>query len=176
MSRQYRWLLPLALGISDGILNALILAASAMLHGGGQITFTLAYRVAIVAFVTAIFTVFVAEYANLRAGLSRAARQLNFTQSGRLATTQLGREVRKEGLQAALGASLASLFGAATPLAIGALVPAYPWVSLLFAIIALGVLGIALARATSGNPVYWSLGLIACGIVVAAIGAQLRLA
>lgn len=137
---------------------------------------SLTYRVALVASVTAIFTVFVAEYANLRAELRRAARQLNFTESGRLATTQLGRVVRREAMEAALLASLASFFGSASPLLVGSLAPSYPWVSLLFAVIALGALGIALARATSSHALFWSGGLITCGIVVAAIGSQLRLA
>ena len=67
-------LLPLALGIADGIVNALILASSAVLRGSG-LTIGLALRVAAVALVTSVFTVFVAEYGQLRAELARAERQ-----------------------------------------------------------------------------------------------------
>jgi hypothetical protein len=99
--RRGSWLLPIALGFSDGILNALVLGASAMLHGGNRITIDLAYRIGVVSLVTAVFTVFVAEYANLRARLRRAERELNLTRSGRLATTQLGRTVAHEAAGAA---------------------------------------------------------------------------
>jgi predicted membrane protein (TIGR00267 family) len=168
--------LPVALGLSDGILNALVLAASAMLHGKGEITLGLAYRVALVALVTAVFTVFVAEYANPRARLRRAERQLNLTRSGRLATTQLGRTVAREALEAAVAACVASFLGAICPLLVGALLPAWPWCSLLFAVAALAVLGAALAKATSGHVHYWSGALAVCGVAVAAVGTQLRIA
>lgn len=45
LSRARRWTLPLSLGLSDGILNALILAAAALLNGGAGITVDLALRV-----------------------------------------------------------------------------------------------------------------------------------
>ncbi|MDN5765021.1 MAG: hypothetical protein L0H96_06255 [Humibacillus sp.] len=51
-----RLLLPLSLGIADGILNALTLASAAVLHGRG-LDAGLATRVGMVAFVSAIFTV-----------------------------------------------------------------------------------------------------------------------
>ena len=174
MGRPGRWLLPVALGFSDGIMNALVLGASAMLHGGGEITFDLAYRIAVVSLVTAVFTVFVAEYANLRARLRHAERQLNLTRSGRLATTRLGRTVAHEAAAAALVASVCSFSGALCPLTIGALLPGSPWCALVFAIGALFVLGLALARATSGRMTYWSTTLVVCGIAVALVGIQLR--
>jgi hypothetical protein len=96
-----RLLLPLSLGIADGILNALTLASAAVLHGRG-LTAWLATRVGIVAFVSAIFTVFVAEYAQLRAELARAERELSLTVSGRLAAGALGRQVAREAVEAAL--------------------------------------------------------------------------
>lgn len=171
-----RWLLPVALGISDGILNALVLAASAMAHASDEITVSLAARVALAALVTSVFTVFVAEFASLRARLRRAERQLNLTRSGRLATTQLGRTVAWEAAGSAVVACVASFLGAISPLLIGAFLPAAPWCSFVFAIGALFVLGVALAKATAGHVGYWSAGLTVCGVVVAAIGAQLRIA
>ena len=65
-------------------------SSGAVLHGAG-LTAALALRLGAVALVSAVFTVFVAEYAQLRAGLVRAEHELNLLRSGRMATTQLGR-------------------------------------------------------------------------------------
>lgn len=59
-----RFLLPLSLGVADGIVNSLTLASAAVIHGSG-LTASLALRVAAVAFVSSVFTVFVAEYGQL---------------------------------------------------------------------------------------------------------------
>jgi hypothetical protein len=71
---------------------------------------------------------------------------------------------------------VASSLGAVAPLTLGALVPSWPWCSLVFAIAALFFLGVALAKATSGHVSYWSGSLAICGVAVAAIGTQLRIA
>ena len=60
---------PLTLGLSDGIVNALVLASAAVLGGKGGVSFDLAFRVAAVAFVTGVVTFFIAEYAHLRGEL-----------------------------------------------------------------------------------------------------------
>ncbi|MGN6446097.1 hypothetical protein, partial [Amnibacterium sp.] len=91
-------LLPLALGITDGILNALTLGAGAVLRGAGGIDFGLALRVGVAALVTAGFTMFVADYAARREDLVRAARELNLTEPGR------GAGRRRVGGRAAEGA------------------------------------------------------------------------
>ncbi|OAP22918.1 hypothetical protein A4R44_06380 [Amycolatopsis sp. M39] len=52
---QMRLLLPLSLGVADGILSALTLASGAVLHGRG-LDVWLAVRVGIVSLVTAVFT------------------------------------------------------------------------------------------------------------------------
>jgi hypothetical protein len=82
-------LFAVALGVSDGILNALTLASAKVLRGHG-LDLGLGGRVGIVAFPSAVLTIFVAEYAQNRLELVRAERQLMFTRSGRLAATSLG--------------------------------------------------------------------------------------
>jgi VIT1/CCC1 family predicted Fe2+/Mn2+ transporter len=175
LRRARRWTLPLSLGVSDGILNALVLATAAILHGAAQITVSLALRVGCVAFVTAVVTIFIAEYAELRSRLSRAARQLSLSGRGQLAATNLGRRVRSEAIEAGLVASLSSFAGAALPLLIAGLLPAASWAGLVVALILLGVLGAALATSVQGSRRRWTAGLIMAGAVVAAIGSQLNI-
>jgi predicted membrane protein (TIGR00267 family) len=166
---------PLALGLSDGILNALVLAAGAVLGAKGGVSFSLAARVSAVAFVTGAIMFFVGEYAQLRAELVRAERELNMTRSGRLATGALGRRARAGAAVAAATASVSSLIGALVPLVIGAMLPAQHWLPLALAIGALGGLGAVLARAVHGNPLAWALAMVVCGAVAAVVGVELKL-
>jgi VIT1/CCC1 family predicted Fe2+/Mn2+ transporter len=171
--RARRWTLPLALGLSDGILNALILASAALLHDGNGLTIMFAMKVGCVALVTAIFTMFVAEYSELRARLSRATRQLNLSASGHLASTNLGRRVVLEAAEAAIIASVSSFAGATIPLAIAGTFPSAPWIGFVVAIALLGLLGAALAASFDGRLPRWIIGLTLAGVAVAAIGSRL---
>jgi VIT1/CCC1 family predicted Fe2+/Mn2+ transporter len=170
-----RFLLPLSLGIADGIINALTLASATVIHGTG-LTISLALRVAAVALISSIFTVFVATYGELRAELARAERELSFTQSGRLAAGQLGRQVAREAAAASAVASGASFVGALTPLLIGAALADYSWTALIVAVAALGALGAALATAVGGRRSRWIITMMVMGIAVAAAGTYLNVA
>lgn len=167
-----RFLLPLSLGIADGIVNALMLASATVIHGAG-LTVSLALRVAAVAFVSSAFTVFVAEYGQLRAELARAEHELSFTRSGRLAAGHLGRQVAREAAVSSAVASAASFVGALVPLAVGAAAAAYSWSALVIAVGALGALGGALATAVRGRRRRWITAMIVMGVAVAAIGTAL---
>ncbi len=136
----------------------------------------LALRVGAVAFVTIVFTVFVAEYAQYRSELARAEHQLNFTTSGRLATSHLGRAIVRDAMFGALLASVASFIGAVFPLAIGAAMPRTSWVALVVALAALGGLGIVLASSVGGRRFLWAVSLIIAGAAVLVIGVKLDIA
>lgn len=173
-ARRQRLILPLSLGIADGILNALILSSAAILYGRG-LTFWLAARVGLVALVTSVFTVFVAEYAQLRADLVRAEHQLNLTASGRLAAGVLGQQVIREAAQAAGVASGASFAGAVIPLLIGVAARPYGWIALVAAVAALGALGASVSAAIGGRRVRWTVLMVVAGSVVAIVGTWLNL-
>lgn len=175
-ARVRRWTLPLALGLSDGILNALVLASAALIHSGSGITFTLAMKVGCVAFVTSVFTMFAAEYAEQRARLSRATHELNLSGSGHLATTGLRHRVRREAAQAAAIASVSSFVGATIPLTVAGADKHAPWLGLAVAIALLGLLGAALAASFGGQWPVWATGLVVAGAAVAAIGSWLNIA
>lgn len=164
----------IALGISDGILNALILASATVLRGVG-VSLGLGARVGVAALCSAVLTVFVAEYAEYRSQLIRAERQLLFTRSGRLAATSLGRSVRRDAIAVAAVAGLASFAGAALPLAIGALLPTATWTALVTSVAALGGLGVLLAVHVGGRRSVWAFGLITAGVVVVIIGVKVDL-
>lgn len=178
MGRCLRWRLPVlppVLGLTDGILTALALAAGAILRGAG-VGIDLAMRVGVVSGVTAAFTLFVADYADRRAHLVRASKQLNLTAPGRLAATSLGRVIVRESTFAALVAALASFVGAAVPLLLAAALPVLPWVALAFAIVLLGVLGGGIGAMLRTGRVRWAIAMLLGGAAVAVIGAVLDIA
>ena len=164
----------MALGISDGILNALVLASARVLDGVG-LSVDLGVRVGIVAFSSAVVTLFVAEYAQNRLELVRAERQLMFTRSGQLAATRLGRAVLRDAAVVACVAGAASFAGAALPLVVGAFSPTATWIALVVSVAVLGGLGIVLSMQVGGRRSVWVIGLVIAGIVVTIIGVQVDL-
>ncbi|MBY8889249.1 hypothetical protein K7472_31055 [Streptomyces sp. PTM05] len=167
--------LPLVLGLTDGLLNALTLAAGSLIGGGGSISYGLAVRVAFVALVTAAFSVFVSDYAERRAQLVRASRELNLTSRGHLAATRLGRLALGRSLLAMAVACLASFVGSVVPLLAGALLPNLSWLVLVLAIGALAVLGAALGRTLSASAWRWCVLMGCGGIAVTWIGVWLHI-
>lgn len=164
----------MALGVSDGILNALTLASAAVLRGVG-LSLNVSVRVGIVAFTSAVLTVFVAEYTQNRSELARAERQLMFTRSGRLAATALGRAVFRESAVTAAIAGSSSFGGAALPLVIGTLLPQVSWIAVLVSGVILGGLGMVLAGHVGGSRFVWAAGLVATGIAGTIIGMKVDL-
>ncbi|MEW2492766.1 hypothetical protein ACWEQU_09875 [Streptomyces nodosus] len=166
---------PLVLGLVDGLLNALTLAAGSLVGSGPPVSYTLAGRVGLVALTTAAFAVFVADYAERRAHLVRASRQLNLTRRGHLATTRLGRLAAARSATATVLACTASFVGAALPLLAGAALPGLSWVVVVLAVVTLAALGAALGHLFAGNPVRWATVLGAGGIAVTWIGVWLHI-
>lgn len=166
--------LPLALGVCDGILNALTLSSNAVLHGDG-LTLTLAVRVGMVALVSSVFAVYVSDYAQRRGRLGRAERELNLMSAGRLASSHLGRQTVRDSVVAATTASVASFAGAFIPLMIGAVITRASWTALVVAVTALGAFGSVLASGFGGRRWVWAVAMAVAGVAVAAIGAELKI-
>lgn len=168
-------MLPLVLGFSDGILNALVLAAGTIVGATGHLAIGLALRVGIAALVTAVFTVYVATYAEQRAHLVHASRELNLSSRGQLATTKLGRAAIRDALVGTSIAAVSSFLGAVFPLLIGSALRKPSWLPLAVSISALAALGIGVGHVVAGSRLRWCLVLAVGGGVVAAIGLQLRI-
>ena len=129
----------------------------------------------IVAFASAVVTLFVAEYAQNRLELVRAERQLMFTSSGRLAATSLGRAVIRDSVAVAAVAGLSSFAGAVLPLVVGALLPQATWIALVVSGAALGGLGVLLSINVGGRRAVWAVSLVIAGLIVTIIGVRVDL-
>lgn len=173
--RWHRQLLPVVLGLSDGVLTALTLATGSLVDPERHIAMSMAMRISASAFATGAFVFFVARYSQLRAELVVAERQLNLTSHGRLASSKLGRAVLREAIAAALLSSVSSFVGAMIPLLVAALVPSHGWAALAAALVTLALLGAGLAKVSLGSPLYWSSTLVAGGVLLSVLGAELRI-
>jgi predicted membrane protein (TIGR00267 family) len=172
---QRKQLLPLVLGLSDGVLTALTLAAGRLLDVRSHIGIGMALRIAVTALATGAFVFFVARYAELRSELVQAEKQLNLLSHGRFAASKLGRDILHEAIVAAVVSSASSFLGALTPLTIAVLCPGSRWAAVLVALIGLALLGVGLAKAVSGNMLHWATTLVVGGIALCVLGVQLRI-
>lgn len=168
-------LLPLVLGLTDGILTALTLATARIMGSSGSVALGVGLRIAVAALVTGAFTMYVAKYAELRHQLVDAGRQLNVAGRGHMASTRLGGTVRREAIGATIVAGLSSFVGALIPIVVGSTLHGPSWTPVAFAIVVLGTLGCGLGATVAGSKLRWSLGLAAGGLVVAVIGSQLHI-
>lgn len=168
-------LLPVSLGLADGILNALTLASSSLVGNSAHVTGGLAVRISIAAFVSAGFAMFVGAYSEARGALRHGSHQLSLPSDGDLANTRLGRNAVRHASEQCVLASISSALGALLPLLIAAALPGPGWIAALIAIAALGMLGIGLATAALGSKVRWTTTLVIGGIAVTAIGVWIKI-
>lgn len=163
-------------GVVDGILTTLTLTAARLLGPAAQpIDLSLALRVSAAAGLTTVFVFFLAHYAQLRAQLLRAERQLNVLRHGRLFQSHLGREVLAEALGGAVLAAACSVLGALAPMLLVLIVPGPAWIGCVMAILVLAGLGAVLARSFYGSPLAWALALLIAGAVMTALGFELSI-
>ncbi|CAM5189029.1 hypothetical protein CDEF62S_03481 [Castellaniella defragrans] len=172
---RYKLLLPVALGLSDGILNTLMLAANRLQGDVVPVTLSLAFRIAAASAVESAFMLFVAGYAQLRGELVHADRQLNVLVRGRMARTRQGRAALLEAAFMALVAGMCSFVGAGAPLFFAAATGVSGYPVLAVTVVSLGVLGISIARAAHGRPIVWAAAMLAGGFVVTVIGVYLHI-
>lgn len=167
-------LMPVVLGLSDGILTALALSAGRLVSANENLTIGLAIRIAVAALVSGAFVFFVSNYSRLRGELIRAETQLNLMSHGQFASSRLGRAVILEALGATILSGGSSFFGALIPLLTGASLQGLRWTAISVSLLSLGILGLVLARTVHGRYWLWCMTLICGGIVVLLIGVKLR--
>lgn len=160
-------------GLVDGILNALTLAAGRIMKSGDGADFELAVRVAIATGLTTIFVFFVAHYAELRAELVRAERELNLLSHGRLATSRLGRRALESAASGALVAATCGVVGAMVPLLLCGYIPGPRWLGLAFILVLLGGLGALLARSFHGSMAFWAISVSLAGAALTYVGIRI---
>jgi VIT1/CCC1 family predicted Fe2+/Mn2+ transporter len=163
-------------GLVDGILTALTLASGKLLNSPEGPSVGFAFRVGAATALTTLFVFFVAHYAESRADIYRAERELNLLSHGKLAAGALGRRAVQESLVGAMLAAVCGLVGAMVPLLLCNVLAATPWIGLAISVAFLGALGAVLARSFHGAPTIWAITLMSGGASLVWIGFQLDIA
>lgn len=162
------------LGLTDGILTALTLAAGRIIGSRTGLSVTLGLRVATASALAGGVVFFTAELARRNHELVHAEQQLNLLSHGRLATTRLGHFVLVESLKATIVVIASNCFGALLPFLVG-LISRVAWVPICFALILLGVLGVSIAKVTYRGKIRWAVSLMLAGAALTALGFWLRI-
>ncbi|HTT84624.1 MAG TPA: hypothetical protein VMF67_14190 [Rhizomicrobium sp.] len=162
-------------GLVDGILTALTLAAGRLLRPGAEVSAGFVFRIAVATALTTLFVFFVAHYAELRAELSRAERQLSLLTRGTLAAGQLGKRALREAATGSMIAAGCGLLGASAPVALCLLFPASHGMAIVAAIAMLGILGAILGRSLHSSAVLWSAAIMGGGAVLTWLGVKLAI-
>lgn len=171
---KQKLILPLVLGLCDGIITILTFIANRLINSSEFITLSFAIRISSAALITGIFVYFISQYAELRRQLLHTERELNLTTRGRLAMTNLGKQIFFESVLSAAIASIAAFFGAFIPVIVAITFQKYKWTSVLSAVMSLGILGVFLAKLVYRNKARWIFGLIISGLIVSYIGMKLN--
>lgn len=171
---RLKLIFPITIGLSDGIITALMLVSGDILRGT-QIYLGLAFRVAYGSSFVGTFSYFIAQYSELRGELSRTSRQLNLKSPTYLIRSKLGRDIVFESVAGAASAGLFGFVGALIPLATSVFIPADPMFAIISAEATLAVLGLGIGKAVRGNYIFWVVMMFVIGIVVAWAGDYLYL-
>lgn len=163
------------LGVTDGVLTSLTLAAGRMIHPQNRLSGSIAVRVAIASALAGGIVFFTAEVARRNYELVHAERQLNLISRGYLATTRLGHFVLVESLEAAVIVMASNFLGALAPLLAGSIFKQYAWMPIGLAIILLGALGVSIAQVTHRGRILWATSLMVVGTTLALLGIWLHI-
>lgn len=167
--------LDIVAGLVDGTLNAVILAAGRMLKAGGADLGTM-FRVGTATGLTTLFVFFVAHYAELRAELAEAERELSLGQHGRLAASALGRHALWSAAAGAVLAALCGILGSVGALVLCAFTPGPRGAGIIAVLAMLAVLGALLARSFYGSKWLWGTAIAVGGAALTWIGVLLDIA
>lgn len=163
------------LGLTDGMLTALTLAAGRMVRSQSGLSISLAMRVAAASAVAGGIVFFTAELARRNQELVHAERQLNLLSHGRLATTRLGHFVLVESFTAAFTVTGSNFLGACLPFLAGLIFRRVVLAPILCTLLLLGALGAVIAKATYRSKTLWITGLVIAGGALAGLGVWLQI-
>ncbi|WP_241760306.1 hypothetical protein [Thermoplasma volcanium] len=170
-----RTLFSVTLGLSDGIITALMIA-SARIASNTPVSLYEALRISFGSSLVGAFSYFVAEYSRLRGEIVRISRQLTMVSPWKLIHTRIGHSILIESLEGTTLSGFSGFAGALIPLASDVYLHQLGEVPFVISIAALSILGIGLARSISGHYATWALGMALLGVLMSYVGLILHIA
>jgi VIT1/CCC1 family predicted Fe2+/Mn2+ transporter len=172
MNKKY--IFPVSIGLSDGIITALILASGGIL-GKSNIDLFEAFRISFGSAFAGAFSYFIAQYAGLNEELHRTALQLNLKSTDYLLKGHLGIQIFIESLLGAFIAAFFGFLGALIPLSSSLIIRSNIEIPLLLSYTSLAVLGLFISKTTAGRSRFWVIVMVIVGIIVTVAGYELKL-
>ena len=172
MNKKY--IFPVSIGLSDGIITALILASAGII-GKSTIDLFEAFKISFGSAFAGAFSYFIAQYAGLNEELHRTALQLNLKSTNYLLKGHLGIEIFVESLLGAFIAAFFGFLGALIPLSSSLIIKNNIELPLLLSYASLAVLGLFISKTTAGRARFWILVMVTVGIIVTIAGYELKL-
>ncbi len=170
-----KYLFPVSIGLSDGIITALILASGGIIGNTHHIDLYLAFRISFGSAFAGTFSYFIAQYAGLNEELHRTAMQLNLKSTGYLLRGHLGSEIFIESIIGALLAAIFGFLGAMIPLSSSLMIKNNVFIPLLVSYLSLAVLGFFISKTTAGRAPFWITVMVTVGVIVTVVGYYLKL-
>lgn len=168
-------LFSILLGLIDGILTVLTLAAGKILDKPySALSLAFAMRLAFVTSISGACVYFISEYSKQRIRLIHAEKELNLTKHGKFVTTNLGKQIYIETMGSVIITGICSFLGAFIPMFGAIFFPETAWISMIIALLILALLGWSVARMVYGNVFVWVISLFISGLIVSFIGYKLH--
>jgi len=172
MNKKY--IFPISIGLSDGIITALILASGGII-GKSSIDLFQAFRISFGSAFAGAFSYFIAQYAGLNEELHRTALQLHLKSTDYLLKGHLGMEIFVESLLGAFIAAFFGFLGALIPLSSSLIVKNNIEIPLFLSYSSLALLGLFISKTTAGRARFWIIVMVIVGIIVTIAGYELKL-
>jgi VIT1/CCC1 family predicted Fe2+/Mn2+ transporter len=172
MNKKY--IFPVSIGLSDGIITALILASGGII-GKSTIDIFEAFKISFGSAFAGAFSYFIAQYAGLNEELHRTALQLNLKSTDYLLRGHLGIEIFIESLLGAFIAAFFGFLGALIPLSSSLIVRGNEIIPLSLSYTSLAILGLFISKSTAGRARFWIIVMVTVGIIVTIAGFELKL-
>lgn len=167
-------LFSLLIGLVDGILTALTLSAGSLLKNE-PVSISMSFRIAIFTALSGSFVYLIADYSEARKELIKAEKELNLTSHGEFASNNLGRAVLTQTLNEMFIISIFGFLGALIPLLANVYFHGNGWIAIVISLIALGILGGAVAKIVYGNTFRWAFCLVISGVILSIAGGILNI-
>ncbi len=165
----HNFIFPVSLGFLDGIITPLMITSHLMLSRM-FLPFALAIRIALGSASVGAFSYFIAEFVSNRAELVRISKLINPGKPLKFLRGKMSSEVFVLTTVGTLASAGSSFLGSLVPLLSYSLSGSSSIFSITLAEIAMGILGVAIARVLKTNSVLWISGMLLFGVLITILG------
>ncbi len=171
---ESKYIFPLVLGLTDGIITALMIATAELLSSA-EPHLALYLRIAVGSAAVGAISFFMADYSSMKQDLMRLSKKVNPNTPENLLGTKLEFAILRDSATRTAISAFAGFVGALIPLLPSLIFVSEHLVTLAIADASLAILGLNIARIQSGSYIFWSLLMGGVGVFVMFIGSAIQI-